>query len=64
MTDYIKCSGCGNLVEKEKSRKVTIYEKVKMRFRGDINYVGHTKLETCFNCLKLIGYALDEEGVK
>lgn len=49
---------------KEKSRKVTIYEKVKMRFRGDINYVGHTKLETCFNCLKLIGYALDEEDVK
>ena len=59
--DYIKCASCGKLKEKDKSRKVTIYEKVKMRFKGDINYVGHTKLEVCLECLEKIGYKLEEK---
>jgi len=56
MVTYKKCSNCGEIKEESVFRKMTIYEKVKMRFRGDKGYVGHTKLELCFDCLNKIGY--------
>ena len=57
--NYKKCSNCGEIKEEDLFRKVTIYEKVKMRFRGDSNYKGHTKMELCKECLSKIGYSLE-----
>jgi hypothetical protein len=54
--EFIKCDSCGEIKDVDVCRKVVVFEKVRMRFKGDDNYVGNTKLKICETCLKKIGY--------
>jgi len=61
---FIKCSGCKNIVERDKSMRIRLYPR-----RRDLRNDGAIMLCCCEDCLKKIGYESEikkqgEEGLK
>ena len=52
----IICDFCKKQIEPDNSKRIVIYEKLGYRRNASGEYVGHSKLDVCVDCLIKLGY--------